>query len=62
MVSFCEFEKFCSKQGTPFLQNTSELLLQYHKSSSLDELKELPLSDNSEFNELMTLSIFNRIS
>ena len=62
MVSFCEFEKFCSLQRTPFLKSTSERLLLYHESSSLDELKKLPVFDDSEFNKLMSLSTLNRIS
>ena len=62
MMSFCQFEKFCSLQRTPFLEKTSERLLLYQTFSSLDELKKLPLSDDSEFNELMTLSTFMKIS
>lgn len=54
--------KFFRLQRTHSLQNTSWVLLLYHKFSLIDPLKTSPLFDDSEFNKIKILPTYCRRS
>ena len=63
-VFLCNFvtSKFFRLQRTHSLQNTSWVLLLYHKFSLTDAPKKSPVSDDSEFNKIKTLPTYCRRS